>query len=318
MEPERVTSASAPGKVILFGEHAVVYGEPSLSLALDRRIHVQARRAQTTSVNGEPLDPQRHAYIDRAIDLASDHGAVALTTRSELPSSGGVGSSAALSVAVVAAVGSLSGRVVGPEGIARRAFEAEYATQGSASPNDTSVAAAGGAVLLAPALRADQEFLWRIGKGERAWAVHRVHLPELPLVVVNTGSRSRTTEQVARVRRFIERNAFGRDVIAEIGRVTMEGVEALKDGDLRRTGSLMTRNHELLHMLGVDSPQLSRLCDLARRVPGTYGAKLTGAGGGGSLIVLTEDRDAVLAAVAKEGVTSFAAKASRTGVEVTG
>lgn len=312
-----VVAASAPGKIILFGEHAVVYGEPSLSLAIDRRMHVTGEATQgPTTVNGEALDPHHHAYIHQALQLVAG-GHVRLTTASELPSAGGVGSSAALSVAAVAVLLHLKRGTAPPlEDIARTAFEAEYATQGAASPNDTTVSTAGGAVLLSPTRLAQGRFLWRIERGERVWHAHGLDVPALPLVVANCGVRGRTAEQVAKVRRTVESDAGARDVVRAIGEITREGVQALAGHDLKRLGRLMNRNHEALHALGVDIPALARLVDAARKVPGTYGAKLTGAGGGGSMIALTERPDEVRRVLEGMGATAFRAIATSRGVEV--
>lgn len=310
--------ASAPGKIILFGEHAVVYGEPSLSLALDRRIRIEAEEAPDgTVVNGEPLDPHRHAYIRQALRLAAPHRAFRLRNESDLPSAGGVGSSAALSVATVAAaLRVVRGHAAPLHEVASLAFETEWTVQGAASPNDTSVATAGGAVLLSPDGRDPGVPLWKIERGERTWNVHRIELPRLPLVVAHTGMRARTADQVAIVRRLLDTDPSAREVLRDIGRITRQGVAALLAGDLSRVGALMDRNHACLHALGVDTPQLARLTAAARAVPGTYGAKLTGAGGGGSLIVLTDNAADVQSTLQRLGASAFAAVAGARGLEV--
>jgi len=314
----RSAAASAPGKVILFGEHAVVYGEPSLSLALHRRIRVWGDvPADATTVNREALDEHRFSYIATALRLHWRDGHVRLRTETELPQGGHVGSSAALSTATIGVLFALQRGTPAPAAdVARAAFETEYATQGAASPNDTTVATAGGAVLLSPQREAGAEHLWRIEKGERAWNAHRITLPDLPLVVAHSGVRARTADQVAKVKRFVDKNAFGRDLIQEIGAITREGVEALKHRDLVRLGELMNRNHTCLHTLGVDAPALTRLVEAARRVPGTFGAKLTGAGGGGSLIALAERPQAVIEALQRMGAQAFPAEPSPRGLEV--
>lgn len=312
--------ASAPGKVILFGEHAVVYGEPSLSLALERRTFVSGQPVgDQFTVNGFPLDPVFHAYIERAIKLHWKLGPLRLQTESQIPSGSGIGSSAALSVATAAVLLRLQHEGSVPlEDIARAAFATEFETQGRASPNDTTVATAGGGVLLAPERldSPDLEFLWRIERDERVWNAHRVKIPTLPLVIGVTGSKGRTSEQVAKVRRFVQRSAFARDVVKDIGRITMAGVDALRRNDLRTLGDLMNRNHEHLHTLGVDTPLLEALVQAARKVPGTLGAKLTGAGGGGSMVVLTENLETVKTTLERLGASAFLAPASPEGVRV--
>jgi len=310
--------ASAPGKIILFGEHAVVYGEPSVSLALDRRIRVEAATTgSATTVNGEPLHEHHHAYIQQALRLHWPAGAIQLRTESDLPSAGGVGSSAALCVATVAALLRIArGRPPAPEDVARGAFETEFVTQGAASPNDTTVSTAGGAILLSPSPSGLGPRLWTIQRGDRVWNAHRLVVPRLPLVVAHSGVRARTADQVAKVRRFVDGSSSGRDVIREIGELTRDGVRALAAGDLARLGELMNRNHEALRTLGVDAPALARLVDAARRVPGTFGAKLTGAGGGGSIIALAERPEEVRRALERMGAHAFLAVPSARGMEV--
>jgi mevalonate kinase len=312
--------ASAPGKVILFGEHAVVYGEPSLSLALEKRTFVSGQPVgEAFTVNGFPLDSNFHSYIERAVKLHWKEGPLRLQTESQIPSGSGIGSSAALSVATVAVLLRLqAGGPVAPETIAAAAFQTEFETQGRASPNDTTVATAGGGVLMAPKRleQDDVEFLWRIERGEQQWNAHRVKVPSLPLVIGVTGFKGKTSEQVAKVRRFVDRSAFARDVIKDIGRITLAGIEALRKGDLRTLGDLMNRNHEHLHTLGVDTPLLETLVQTARKVPGTLGAKLTGAGGGGSMVVLTENPDDVKSALERVGAQAFLAPASPDGVRL--
>jgi mevalonate kinase len=272
------------------------------------------------TVNGFPLDPSYHSYIHQAIRLGWKLGPLRIQTESQIPSGSGIGSSAALSVAINAVLLRLQSKdaEVRLEDIARAAFETEYETQGAASPNDTTVATAGGGVLLAPRRLegADAQFLWRIERGERVWNAHRVRIPNLPLVVGNSGHKGHTSEQVAKVRRFVDKSSFARDTVREIGKLTMQGVEALRAGDLRTVGDLMNRNHGHLHTLGVDTPQLEKLVQAARRVPGTLGAKLTGAGGGGSMIALTESPKEVVQALERAGAHAFSVQASPTGVEV--
>lgn len=310
--------ASAPGKVILFGEHAVVYGEPSLSLAVARRTRVSGETVGSQfTVNGFPLNPEFHAYIERAIRLHWDAVPLRLQTESEIPSGSGIGSSAALSVAINAVLLRLKRQAMPPVAdVASAAFETEFATQGAASPNDTTVSTAGGGVLMSPRRLegAEVEFLWRIQRGEREWNAHRVRIPRLPLVVGNTGMKGKTSEQVAKVRRFVEHSAFARDAIRDIGRLTLQGAEALRVGDLRRVGDLMNRNHGLLHTLGVDTPRLEQLVEAARKAPGTLGAKLTGAGGGGCMIALTEQPEECRRRLEQAGAMAFSVEASPEGL----
>ncbi|MGQ0534577.1 MAG: mevalonate kinase [Methanobacteriota archaeon] len=308
----RVT-VSAPGKVILLGEHAVVYGEPAIALAIDRRTRVRARpSAASTTINGEPLSAHAHAYIRQAIQLLwkDEHG-LSIETESTVPSAAGLGSSAALSVATVGALLALTDRF-SEEECARSAYDVEFATQGRASPTDTSCASHGKAILIGP--DGDRSALWRIRRGERSWTVQGIELPRLTLVVGSTGERGRTADQVAKVARFVDRSSFGRDVVRDIGRLVREGLEALRTEDLRRLGKVMDRDHALLTILGVSTPTIERMVAAAR--PASLGVKLTGAGGGGSVIALTERPADVVAAWKRMGHDAFIAEPAARGVAV--
>jgi mevalonate kinase len=147
--------------------------------------------------------------------------------------------------------------------------------------------------------------LWHIEKGDAEWYIHQVGVPKLSIVVGFTGVKGNTGVLVAKVRRFWEANNFAKETVTEIGELTMRGVKALEKGDKEAIGRLMDRNHQLLTILGVNHPKLQRLVDAAK--PHSYGAKLTGAGGGGSMIALTDEPDVVSRAIeAAGGVPSIA------------
>lgn len=312
--------ATAPAKCILLGEHAVVYGMPCLSVALDMRTAVAAERSTSaTTVNGHPLDARYHSYLMQVLDRVwKDPSSVRLTTRSGIPSSSGMGSSAALSVAATAALFDLQ-EGASDAAVAQAAFESERATQGGGSPNDTSVATAGGAILVAPERRKDAglEHLWSVTLDDKSWEIHRAHLPKLGLVIGVSGVRSETGEQVAKVRRFVELSRFGEETIETVGGLVWDGLDALRTEDLTTFGKIMGRCQTALHTMGVNHPSLQRLIDAAHTVPGTYGAKLTGAGGGGSIIVLTTDPDGVAEAIGRAGGVPYILDTSTEGVRHT-
>lgn len=308
-----MVTATAPGKAILLGEHAVVFGEPAIAVALDLTTKVSIEVAgERSHVNGRPLSHKAHSYLYEAVKLLWDQRGLDIKVESGLPSAAGLGSSAALTVAFVAALSGIRGDF-SEEAVARRAYEVESSAQaGRASPTDTSTATHGGAILV------DKErggkLLWRISRGERSWFLHETPSPDLTLVIGYTGERGRTAEQVAKVASFVEHNALGRDVIKDIGRVTRQGRDALAGGDLKRLGALMNRNHDLLHILGVSTPRLDGLVEAAR--PHSFGAKLTGAGGGGCMIALTDRPERVAAAIQLRGGEPHIAKLRKTGVAI--
>lgn len=290
--------ATAPGKVILFGEHAVVYGEPAIAVALSLRTEVTLREAgDQHRVNGAPMTPYHHAFIKDAVENLWKGGPLDIRTESRVPSASGLGSSAALSVATTAALLQLLGQF-GEERCARDAYAAEVSAQkGRGSPTDTSTVTHGHAVLV------DRQkgpgFLWDIARGERRWFLHHVDIPPLTLVIGNSMQRGRTSEEVAKVGRFVKKTGFAREVIRDLGKITREAVELLADREKLALGVKMDEAHDLLTILGVSTPKLDDMCAAARQH--AYGAKLTGSGGGGSMIALTDTPEACAKAIQRKG-----------------
>ncbi len=298
-----MNAASAPGKVILLGEHAVVYGESAIAVALDLRTRVTvAPRTDGgggTLVNGQPLNVAYHVHVVHALDVVPPGGPVLVETESRVPSAAGLGSSAALTTATVGALLAMTAGWKDEETLARAAYEVEWRAQGGrGSPTDTSVAAHGRGVLVDASPH--ERHLWTVERGTRRWHLHDLELPPLRIVVGNTLDRGRTADQVARVAKFVARTGFAREVIADIGRATRAGLAALRASDMLALGSAMDRAHNSLTTLGVSTPRLDLYCEAARRA-GAFGAKLTGSGGGGSMIALAADAAPVVAALRKVG-----------------
>lgn len=303
--------ASAPGKVILFGEHAVVFGEPAVALAVDLWTVVSATPAGVNTIDHTTLDAALWPYLAAAVRAVAGLGPVDLHVESQIPMAVGLGSSAAVTVATLGALRHLQG-AFDPPAIARLAFEVEHEVQGRASPIDTSTAAHGGAILVDR--RRHRGFLWRIEKGDRRWNIHDLYAPDLTLVLGNTGVRAGTGALVAKVKQQVEADPIAQKAIRRIGEVTREGVEALMAGDLARVGRLMIEDHRLLNTLGVGHPMLDRLVEAA--LPHSYGAKLTGAGAGGNMVALSDDPEAAAKAIAAAGGETLTVRLSRQGVHV--
>ena len=303
--------ASAPGKVILFGEHSVVYGEPAIAVALSLRTEVTAREgADQHRVNGAPLHPHHHTYIKEAIDTLWKGPALDVRTDSRVPSAAGLGSSAALTTATVGALLQLQGRF-GEEAVAREAYNVEVGAQkGRGSPTDTSTSAHGRAVLVDREPRA--KLLWDVRRGDRRWFLHHLDAPPLTLVVGNSGQRGRTADQVAKVARFVKKGGFAREVIRDLGKITREAIELIQDREKMALGVAMDDAHNLLSILGVSTPKLDALCEAAREH--AYGAKLTGSGGGGSMVALTDRPEECARAIARRGGTPYVVSLGGPGV----
>lgn len=305
-------AARAPGKAILFGEHAVVFGEGAIAVALTMHFetHVKVARGEATRVDGRPIDRKHHAYFQEALRQAwGDRGPLEITTASSIPSSSGLGSSAALTASAVGALKAMRGRL-SQEEVARTAFAVEYAVQGRASPTDTSVSSHGRAVYIAKTQ--GERHLWTIEKGEKRWCVHDLEFPPMEFVVGYTGKKGNTAELVEGVRRLTEADPSARDRIGQIGKIVEEAREALAAGDITRVGAMMDQNHAHLAALGVSTPELDALIAAAR--PHALGAKLTGAGGGGSMIALTEKPQECARAIEKAGGKAYRAQIDGAGV----
>jgi len=304
-----MTTSSAPGKVYLFGEHAVVYGEPAVPCAIERRAQVTAEprdddhvrvEAQDLTLDGftvewgngatdrpdvdvpSPLIDAAMGYIDEAVAQARDalgdpEAGFEITVNSDIPLGGGIGSSAAVVVAAIDAAVRSRGQQIDPEELADRAYQAEATVQGGeASRADTYCSAMGGAVHVE-------------GDDTRP-----IDAPELPLVVGYDGGAGDTGKLVAGVRALRERYEFAADTVDSIGDLTRRGEALLAEADsdsepsdelLDELGDLMDFNHGLLSALGVSSRSLDRMVWTAREADAD-GAKLTGAGGGGCVVAL--------------------------------
>ncbi|MBM4237254.1 MAG: mevalonate kinase, partial [Euryarchaeota archaeon] len=292
---------------ILLGEHAVVFGQPAIALAISLRLRCSASPSSRNIVNGQPLSEKFHPYIHAAIGRFWDGEPLSLEVSSDLPSGSGLGSSAAVTVAVLGALDRMRSSYAAAS-VAERAFEVESIVQGRASPVDTSTCTHGRGIFVDRS-RGDR-FLWEIRRDTRKWFIHDCEAPDMGMVVGYTGVNAHTGPLVAKVKRFVDRSSFGRELIEEIGQIAVEGRGRLMANDKVGLGRLMNRNQKLLAVLGVSSPELEKLIDAS--LPHSYGAKLTGAGGGGSMIALTDEPQKVCDAIARRGGTPFIV---RTGVE---
>jgi mevalonate kinase len=249
---------SAPGKVFLFGEHAVVYGKPGIAMAIKPRVFVTVRDTKRPSRAKSP-------YIDGCFEAMNVLGSVYIN--SQIPSSSGLGSSAAVTVATLSAINDEFKMNKTREEIADMAFEIEKKVQkGRASPTDTTVSTYGGIVLIT-------------GGSRRRLPPQNMHLVIGDSLVSH--STARMVDQVAELKN--KHPPIVDPVLDAIEGVTMSAIHHLSNP--RELGRYMNMNHALLEVLGVGHPQLSRLV-LAARSAGAFGAKITGAGGGGCMVAL--------------------------------
>lgn len=306
-----MTVAISPGKIILLGEHGVIYGKPCLSVAISMKVAVSIEESRFYSVNDQLLDEKKHSYIKKAIELLWDGKPLSITTFSQIPSASGLGSSAAVTVATVASILALKGKF-SLEDVAKKSFEVEYEVQKGGSPNDTSACSYGNAILVWE--KEKEGYIWKITK-DKTWYVYPVKAPDLRIVVGHTGIKSRTPLQIKKVRKFVEHSSFGKELINEMENLVLEGVKALEKQDFIQLGEIMNENQKILHTMGASTKEIEKLINAALK-SGAYGAKLTGAGGGGSIIALTDNPEATAEAIEKKKGKAYIVSIAKEGVKV--
>jgi len=278
-QPLPVASRS-PGKCIVFGEHAVVHGAPELVFAIDLHTQVVVRGATGFSLNADPHAAERHAYFRTTLARRWVGGSpVEVRSTSRIPRGAGLGSSAAFCSALVAGFGAAQGGLDRPA-LAQASYDVEKEAQGVGSPGDTSTVVAGGFVTINGG---GGEPLWTIHGSERDWEVRRVADPGWVWVVAHSGIPRATGEAVRNVAQRLAQ-PDGPELLAEFARVATMGIRAVAAGDRAAVAELMGRNQELLRTVGVSHPRLEALLEAAG--PAAEGAKLTGAGAGGSIVAL--------------------------------
>ena len=306
-------SARAPGKCILFGEHAVVHGRPELLLAIDLYTQVAARASDRLTLNGDPAAAAQHPYLHRALSELWDPARppLAFTSVSRVPPSAGLGSSAAFSAATGAALIAATGGAERSH-LAQAAFDIERGAQGVGSPGDTSASVAGGLVTVNAGTGS---LLWEVAHGERRWEVRRVTDPGWVWLVAYTGVPRNTGETVRAVgRRLAEPD--GPALLDRFEAVARAGVAAVLAEDRPEVGRRLAENQELLRKVGVSHPRLETLLDAVG--PAVEGAKLTGAGAGGSIVALPRPGHEIEAQrrAARAGALAFIVRASPSGAQI--
>lgn len=274
-----------------------MHGQPAIAAALGQQVRASIRRgvdARTSSGVPEGLRPAVEAAV-RAVDAEGEVEIANLevTLESDLPIAVGLGSSAALAVALVRGFADAKGQVLSDDETARAANEVEKVFHGTPSGIDATTATRRGLLC------------FEIGPPTRCEPI-RADLP--PIVVVLSGTRHHTGQTVGGLRMRAEAAPdVYRPVFRAVGDLVRAARVAIVDSAWPKLGELMSMNHELLRACGVSTDELDRVVADARAC-GALGAKLTGAGGGGAAIALANgETRSLIARLRERGWEAFAA-----------
>ena len=282
--------SKAPGKIILFGEHAVVYGYPAIAVPIDAvqvKVSILPVIIENQSIIkirnigwhenipftdlGE-YDPIRTSVENLFALINQKPPHFEMTISSSIPIAAGLGSSAALAVAITKSMSQFLGIHLSNDEINALAYKSEEVQHGSPSGIDNSVITLG------------QPILFRKSK-----PISQIKIKSpIQIILADSGRRTLTKEVVSFVKQNLEKDPdFINPILAEIGGVVEKAAKALLYGEVKKLGTLMLHNHDALIKLGVSSIELDRLVESALN-NGALGAKLCGGGKGGYMVAICE------------------------------
>lgn len=288
------------GKAILFGEHAVVFGKPCIVLPLkELKTEIIIQRDERNLLNGKEITVSNSVHIHYFLNrIWNGVYPLSIIDKSSIPIGSGLGSSASVSVALTIANKALRNERFTKNDIARESYIFDFNVAKAKnertflSPADTSCITHEMPIYISGSV--EKNFLWTIKKfddmfsEERIWNVHEINIPaDWNFIVVYSGIKKGTEAKVGSVRQLVHTEPEKREVVNNIEKLVKEAKKAIERNDKRLTGELMTENHEALRELGVSHEELEKIINKVKDC--CYGAKLTGAGGGGSVIILTDD-----------------------------
>ncbi len=320
-----MTTSRASGKIILFGEHAVVYGQPALAVpvnevyaeaevsnisrsgiwvnAPDIGLHEELSRLApdnplATVINsvfstkdsplpeGVGLGVRAEIATSQVRAPRNDVDGIEIKITSTIPIASGLGSGAAVSVAIIRALSTHLGYLLDDEKVNEIAYEVEKIHHGTPSGIDNTVVTYGKPVFFALTPSPSP-----LGRGESAIEALHVAKP-FTLIIADTGIPAPTKKSVSDVRKLWEENPQKINALfAAAGSIAKTARQSIEGGHPERLGSLMNENHRILREMGVSCPELDRLTEASLR-SGAFGAKLSGGGRGGNMIALSTKENA--------------------------
>lgn len=300
-------NVSAPGKLMLLGEHAVVYGQPCIVTAVDERLEVVAEKTEDGNITIDAPDVKNTSFVEEAIRQCVEkwnikHTGLKITTKSTFSGVYGFGSSAASTVGVLKALTSLFDVNVDNKALFDLAYAVTVKIQGLGSGFDVASSIYGGT-------------LYFLSGGK---TIDPMDVGAMPMIVAYSGIKSSTVEMVRMVREKRDKYPDKVDrIFLGITKLVEDAKTRMLEGDWERVGKLMDFNQEYLRDLGVSSEKLETLISAAKNA-GAWGAKLSGAGGGDCMIALAppERQVAVKDAIMSVGGQVIAVRANAQGVRL--
>ena len=279
--------ASAPGKVILFGEHFVVYGVKAILCSINKRVTVTAEKTseRKISINSKigklELEPDKpiseinsplkpfYYLANKAVEN-KDTG-IHIQIDSEIPLGAGLGSSSACCVAGAAAIFKLFGNISREE-VLKRAIEAERTIFENTSGADCTVCTYGG--------------IMEYDKNKGFKKIE--HEPNFQLVIINSNMEHSTQSMVSKVKEFENKNKEEFSKLSNLESKLVEDVlKLVKENKIQEIGQKMNQNQKYLENIGISNKELTKMIKIGQE--SSFGAKITGSGGGGCIFALTNE-----------------------------
>ena len=279
--------ASAPGKVILFGEHFVVYGVKAILCSINKRVTVTAEKTSERKISinskigkleiepdkpiSEINSPLKPFYYLANKSIENKDSGIRIQIDSEIPLGAGLGSSSACCVAGAAAIFKLFGNISREE-VLKLAIEAERTIFENTSGADCTVCTYGG--------------IMEYDKNKGFKKIE--HEPNFQLVIINSNMEHSTQSMVSKVKEFENKNKEEFSKLSNLESKLVEDVlKLVKENKIQEIGQKMNQNQEYLENIGISNKELTKMIKIGQK--SSFGAKITGSGGGGCIFALTNE-----------------------------